>query len=376
MKWRASGPTRSLPIWKRLLNLHEILDGEDGSFDRGIQQLKSRRFLWFARLAALMVSLGFAWGIGEVLMRVSVGPPIIWKFPQEHYSRDPDVGHRLAPSQFAFTHDKRFVTDEHGLRIPETTRGREPASRRILALGDSQTAGDGVTFEQSWPGQLEAALNQGAPGGEWQVVNAGVSGYAPWQYAIQLGRHADRFDLDGVVVGLYVNDVTPRPATVDAYVVTNTLSRRIGYVLKRSALFTALWRARHGLQQRLSPAPNFGRETRILTGEPDPLVEKGWQALETSLREIREFCHARKLPLTLLVLPSREQVRGTEPGRAYNERIAGLASQLDASHVDVLGALQMAYDTEGERLFITWDGHNSAVANRIIGSQVGAEVLR
>lgn len=48
------------------------------------------------------------------------------------------------------------------------------APLRILALGDSLTAGYGLPAEQSFPSQLEQALR--ARGHDVQVINAGVSG--------------------------------------------------------------------------------------------------------------------------------------------------------------------------------------------------------
>jgi acyl-CoA thioesterase-1 len=49
-----------------------------------------------------------------------------------------------------------------------------PQSSRIVALGDSNTAGFGVGPQQAFPAHLEALLR--ATGNDAQVVNAGVSG--------------------------------------------------------------------------------------------------------------------------------------------------------------------------------------------------------
>lgn len=48
------------------------------------------------------------------------------------------------------------------------------ADRRIVILGDSLTAGLGVTPDQAYPALLQARLDQRRAG--WTVVNAGVSG--------------------------------------------------------------------------------------------------------------------------------------------------------------------------------------------------------
>lgn len=58
---------------------------------------------------------------------------------------------------------------------PDAGPGRELVDRpRIVAFGDSLTAGLGVSREYAYPAQLEKRLN--AEGFHYQVVNAGVSG--------------------------------------------------------------------------------------------------------------------------------------------------------------------------------------------------------
>ncbi len=311
--------------------------------------------------------------LGEVAIRVLVGAPIVWKYPQEHYARDPEIGHRLVPNQTAYTHSELFTTNSQGIRAPEIDAYNRPDQRRILALGDSQTAGDGLSLEATWPAQLEVALNDDTQGGGWQVLNAGISGSAPWQHAILLKRLAEQYELNGVILALYVNDVTPRPENIDAYyVVTNTLARRLGYVLKRSALFTAGWSARRSLWHWFQPKADSDFELRILRGDPDPLIERGWRDVETSLVEIRDFCRERGIFFELLVLPRRDQVSGMVLETSYNRRAVAVAESLGVQAIDPLDGLRTAYAEHGRKLFITWDGHNSAISNRVIAAQVAS----
>lgn len=318
------------------------------------------------KLALLAVSLLLVMIAGEVALRIRVGPPVIWLYPQERYLDDQELGYRLAPNQKAFTHDKVFETNSHGIRGPEVPREPRPGVRRLLALGDSQTAGDGLELSGTWPAQLATRLEVIDQSSAWEVLNAGLSGASPWHYVRLLRRLADSYDFDGVVVALYVNDVTPDPATPEAYVVTNTPAHRIIYLLKRSALFTAIWQARRPLMNALRPTGNIERETRIITGEHDELLERGWRDVEGSLREIRDFAREHGMKVWLLVLPRRDQVDGSQLGRSYDERASEIAKRLGIPCVDVLGAMIDAYQTEGKRLFIPWDGHNTAVANRVI----------
>lgn len=60
------------------------------------------------------------------------------------------------------------------LGVAAGARGEAQAAPRILALGDSLTAGFGLSPQESFPVRLQAKLN--AAGVDAQVVNGGVSG--------------------------------------------------------------------------------------------------------------------------------------------------------------------------------------------------------
>lgn len=82
--------------------------------------------------------------------------------------------------------------------------GAEARPMRIVALGDSLTAGYGVLSQESFPERLEAALV--ARGHDVEIVNAGVSGdtvadgLARLDWALGDGA-------DGVIVELGANDM-------------------------------------------------------------------------------------------------------------------------------------------------------------------------
>ena len=68
--------------------------------------------------------------------------------------------------------------NSHGLRGPETTYEKPPATFRILNLGDSVAMGWGVREENTYGQQLEALLNEQGKGDlRYEVINAGVPGW-------------------------------------------------------------------------------------------------------------------------------------------------------------------------------------------------------
>jgi acyl-CoA thioesterase-1 len=82
--------------------------------------------------------------------------------------------------------------------------GKALAAEKILILGDSLSAGYGMASEQSWPALLQTRLAR-APG-DWQVVNASISGETTAggrnRLPALLERHRPRI----VIIALGAND--------------------------------------------------------------------------------------------------------------------------------------------------------------------------
>ena len=57
-------------------------------------------------------------------------------------------------------------------------------------------------------------------------------------------------------------------------------------------------------------------------------------------------------------------------GEVHSRRLRDIAQRNGIPFVDLLPALRTAYDAHGSKLFIPWDGHNSAVSNKVIAEQV------
>lgn len=124
---------------------------------------------------------------------------------------DPHTGFRIKPH--AVIGDE--VMNRDGYRGPDRQMPKPPGTYRILAVGDSvvqSIAGD-VRYEQTWEYRLEAALNGdhaiGSPARtrQYEVVNAGVPGFASWQALADLRERGLRYEPDLVVVLVGWNDM-------------------------------------------------------------------------------------------------------------------------------------------------------------------------
>ena len=94
----------------------------------------------------------------------------------------------------------------NGLGLREdlaTRRTPSPGVHRILVLGDSHTDGL-VNNAESWPNVLERSLQMRE--GEWEVLNAGVTGYQPHQYYLWWRTLGRQLAPEVVLLGYYLGN--------------------------------------------------------------------------------------------------------------------------------------------------------------------------
>jgi hypothetical protein len=168
----------------------------------------------FSSLALVVVSIGFALGVGELLVRLLLREQTVM-FPRYHTEyRYGDYALRGIRPNAEFWHTSvdgswRFVTNSRGLRdAREFAYEKPPGTLRVLALGDSHTQGYEVRQEATFSAVLERYLNTHlhARGGKAEVLNAGVSGFSTAEAAAYLEAEGHRYQPDVVVLGFYAND--------------------------------------------------------------------------------------------------------------------------------------------------------------------------
>ncbi|MEM9554597.1 MAG: GDSL-type esterase/lipase family protein [Acidobacteriota bacterium] len=129
-------------------------------------------------------------------------------FASEHnlyYQADPVTGYRHRPHSQGRYARSLGVINAHGHRDDETSRAKPPGVVRILALGDSFTAGANVDQDEPWPQVLEHLLRSRIDP-RIEVINAGVGGWNPLQYAAEYEHRGRDFDPDLVVLGFFVGN--------------------------------------------------------------------------------------------------------------------------------------------------------------------------
>jgi len=107
--------------------------------------------------------------------------------------------------------------NSHGLRGPEISYEKPPATFRILNLGDSVTMGWGVREEDTYGRRLESILNASGRGGlRFQVINAGVPGWNLENAQAYLQEEGSKYQPDLVLLDLTTaNDIRGDSALVE-----------------------------------------------------------------------------------------------------------------------------------------------------------------
>lgn len=123
------------------------------------------------------------------------------------FEADPDTGYRLKPGGVGrFADGARGAANSRGLRNREVGP-KPPGTFRILVLGDSFTVGASVEQDEAYPQVLERVLARRTRR-PIEVVNAGVGGWDPFQYAQYFAREGFSFEPDLVLVGFFVGNDT------------------------------------------------------------------------------------------------------------------------------------------------------------------------
>lgn len=334
-----------------------------------------RRSRWAGPLLGL-VSLLLVISAGELALRAMFGAPRPWRFPQERFVFDENVGHWLVPNQRAYTIDQRVETSSIGLRDRDYEQRVPPGVRRVLAIGDSQTFGVGVAETHTWPRLLDKRLNASDSTFRWEVVNAGIPATDTWQHGAILDRSLRSIEIDHVLLAFYINDVSGRPAAIRDWMKgegDRSRMQDIAYLLRRSALFCLVERIG---QRARDTQDTAGWERALIEGGTAAELEAAWSIVEESIQAIKRRARQLGIGFQILVLPRSDQVTGAIDGRAYNDRVLAIAEANGIEAVDLLPVLREAYGRHQDRFFVPWDGHNDVSANTEIAKIAARAVLR
>lgn len=162
-----------------------------------------------------LVGLGLAGGLAaaEALVRLAGLAPevVLVREGRFQLSANPELGYEPVPGvdydgKLDGFHDFVGRSNSLGFRDRERTVAKEPGVFRILVLGDSVAAGQGVRDPETiFPARLEAGLRQAGLAAE--VLNFAVTGYDTRQEVALLADRGLAFAPDLVLLAYCLNDV-------------------------------------------------------------------------------------------------------------------------------------------------------------------------
>jgi lysophospholipase L1-like esterase len=156
----------------------------------------------------LAVALGLALAVvtGEVALRLMGMPRLTPAYG------DPVLGFttlRNTTSTYYFPEYGGFLTmrsNNFGFHQDEDTKVQKaPGTTRVVVVGDSQTAGECANSE-NYPNVLDRLLNSSGRNGRYEVIDAGVGRYSPYQYYIRTEHDLLPLKPDRVIVGIYMGN--------------------------------------------------------------------------------------------------------------------------------------------------------------------------
>lgn len=178
--------------------------------------IKFNKALFFSFLSLLIFLF-----IAEVFFRVINFQKIIpdrafilnpeLSYPR-YYKKDAELFWRIRSNQTIkgkFFVDGIYRINSKGYRDYEFSEDKNPHIKRIIVMGNSCTFGWKVDLEQTYAKRLEKLLNQDLPEPEYEVINAGMTGYSTFQGLRLLKREILSYHPDIIIIAYGWNDMCP-----------------------------------------------------------------------------------------------------------------------------------------------------------------------
>jgi hypothetical protein len=292
----------------------------------------------------------------------------------------------------------RFVTDSLGFKDASVRNvPLKAASRRILLIGDSFAEGIGMSFEDSFAGQLYRAGQQRSE--KIEFLNAGVASYSPSiyykkiKYLLESGLQfdevvlfSDTSDVTDEATSYFCIDDDPKyrahcssaegsaqpeaapPKKTDFFIDHFVVTNRVRITVKRS-IQSFLGNRRRSINTdhaRIGwtiPGLDVGNSYQPLG------VDGGIARSLQNMRALADLLAARHIPLTIVVYPWAQQIaqgdRDSRQVSLWREFCQGRCK----AFINLFPPFFAAADADRdwyEHLFILGDDHYSAEGNRFM----------
>jgi len=272
------------------------------------------------------------------------------------FQPDPALGWRMRPGAQEQWEGTTVRVNQHGLRGPLVPFERHGSQYRMLFLGDSVTFGEKVDDDSlTFPSLVENKLASAAR--PVQSINAGVSGYSPWQYYEYLAADGSRYQPDLVLVCFVLNDVTEMLELArfggywEGWQLSRSYSNVFQLALRRSSIVYFV--------NRLAARLRFGADTRTGAQHKEVLdvntlvtypqrddVRQAWRSALESLAKIVDHCRARQFRLAIIAFPFTFQLTDGVENPSPQHTLQQFALEHAVSYLDLLPHMRKVCNNE------------------------------
>lgn len=369
----------------------------------------SARSLHAVRLVALA-------GLGVFAALASLEILVRWAAPQplQHIQLDDTLYFVNRPlKRFVYGRGEEYrievAYNAWGFRGPIPDANLAPGTTRVLLLGDSQTEGLQVPYDETYGSVLRGELERRLAGRRFEVVNLAVSAYGTHQQILTLRRYGARVKPDWVVLGFYPSNDIQDNVRLPLVAASGNDARLVDHRFSwshRLFLGTKIWlgSASHLYVFTMARLKGiFSKELLARLGIIEPLrgadtredesvslyrsgpFSSGMSRYLDTTEGLVKLARAEACQLgagfVVLVIPARIQVNPESWERRRNElglspdgddldrperEFAARFERAGLFHVEALAPLRRAQQS-GWSPFFRVDGHLNATGHRVVG---------
>tara|TARA_Y100000310_G_scaffold231756_1_gene234441 strand:- start:375 stop:1448 length:1074 start_codon:yes stop_codon:yes gene_type:complete len=295
-------------------------------------------------ICLLVVVLILGLVVAEVSVRVFLPTRLL------DYKYDEEIGIRYLPDtsyQFISGFDEFSVTNTYnskGLRGKEFSYEKNEVNR-ILGLGDSFTFGYGVEDDETYLSLLGENL------GEYEIINAGLSGYGPQHILKFLKKEGMKYNPDKVLIALYIgNDIGSQGQELfsieNGVLVDKTLPKASfslqvrQYLAHKLVLYNYLHLIKFRLDVNAGKVNPYTPEVYPFLLDEETL-NNGFSFFQEIMKEMKNYLDNKGVELTVIIIPTKEQV-SEEFMESFKEKIKEVYDKPD-SVLENLGNLDVLH---------------------------------
>ncbi len=328
----------------------------------------------------------------EIAMRLW-DPPIARPEMTQLHRASPLYGWDLVPgtSGIGFMGES-YDINSAGFRDTEHDIEKQPEIFRIMVIGDSFTFGARVNQEDTYPKQLEKALNR--QNIRYEVIDCGVIGHNMWQHYEVLKRKVLPYRPDLVILGLFEDDLSGSIPPYDKpgkYQGINPFKKRgVSGIMSRFALWNFLvnanaiyeykYRYRRGYsylktiderKKEWGPENPTNSNYKIMSGK---LEKQKYRDFSETLSKFVQSANAGGARVLVVMIPDSVQL--DEPSlQAVNRFVQQACDNIGVPFLDLTPIFESQEDQASLYLH-PFDAHNSPKGLHLIAQAIANEIAK